>query len=65
MDIQELNFSEFKEILKWPEWKINLLYYNNFKYDLRKELIEQKKDLQEKREQLDSFEMTPLNQIKI
>ena len=65
MDIQELNFSEFKEILKWPEWKINLLYYNNFKYDLRKELIKQKKDLQEKREQLDSFEMTPLNQIKI
>ncbi len=65
MDIQELNFSEFKEILKWPEWKINLLYYNNFKYDLRKELLEQKKDLQEKREQLDSFEMTPLNQIKI
>ena len=63
MDIQELNFSEFKEILKWPEWKINLLYYNNFKYDLRKELLEQKKDLQEKREQLDSFEMTPLNQI--
>lgn len=56
MKIQEYYFSEIEEILKWPEWKINLLHFKNPKYDLRKELIEKKNDLQDKNKQLDTFE---------
>lgn len=50
--MQEFNFSEIEEILKWPEWKINLLHFENLKHDLRQELIEQKNDIKEKTKQL-------------
>ena len=58
MKMQELYFVEIEEILKWPEWKINLLHFKNFKYDMRKELIKQKKELQQK----NNREVIQLNQ---
>lgn len=61
MKMQELYFAEIEEILKWPEWKINLLYFKNFKYDLRKELIKQKNELQRK----NNREVIQLNQRKL
>lgn len=57
MKINEYFFSEIEEILKWPEWKINLLYFENLKCDLRKELIEEKK------RKLDIVEETSISKI--
>lgn len=57
MKINEYYFSEIEELLKWPEWKINLLYFENLKYDLRKEIIE------EKNRQLDIVEATSISKI--
>lgn len=65
MQIREYYFSEIEEILKWPEWKINLLYFENLKYDLRQEIIQQKNDLQEKNKQLDIIETTYISKIKL